>query len=100
MSLVCFLERPPAGSVIEYFDGLYRRAAESYLKRCPTLQKRLGTLNDFITLQRLGDELTVGRLDLAPALGVVGNRTEVQLGHVVERIDRPLARMERARPFW
>jgi hypothetical protein len=57
-------------------------------------------LNDLVTLQRLTEELTADRLDLAPALGVVGNRCQAQLARAVERVDKPLMRMERATPFW
>jgi len=85
---------------IEYFDNLYGGAAERYYKRCSALQKRLGALNDLVTLQRLTEELTVDRLDLAPALGVVGNRSQPQLARAVERLGKPLAQMEREKPFW
>jgi inorganic triphosphatase YgiF len=38
-----------------------------------------------VTLRRLTKELTLDRLDLAPALGVVGNRSKAQLARAVER---------------
>jgi CHAD domain-containing protein len=85
---------------IEYFDSLYGAAAEPYYKRCSALQKRLGELNDLVTLGRLAEELTADRLDLAPALGVLGNRSQPQVARAIERLDRPLARMERAKSFW
>jgi triphosphatase len=85
---------------IEYFESLYGAKAERYYKRCSALQKRLGTFNDLVTLQRLTEELTAARLDLTPALGVVGNRSQPQLACAVERVDKPLVRMERATPFW
>ena len=85
---------------IEYFESLYGGSAERYSKRCSALQKRLGSFNDLVTLERLADELTVDRLDLAPALGVVGNRSKAHLARTLERLDKPLARMERAKPFW
>lgn len=85
---------------IEYFDSLYGGRSERYYRRCSALQKRLGALNDLVTLQRLAEELTADRLDLAPALGVVGNRCQAQLARAVDRVAKPLMRMERATPFW
>jgi CHAD domain-containing protein len=85
---------------VEYFDSLYGARADRYYKRCSALQKRLGAFNDLVTLQRLTEELTADRLDLTPALGVVGNRSQPQLARAIERVDKPLLRMERATPFW
>jgi triphosphatase len=85
---------------IEFFDSLYRGVAESYTKRCSSLQKRLGELNDLVTLQRLADELTSDRLDLAPALSVLGNRSQVLVARAISGLDKALARMVREKPFW
>jgi hypothetical protein len=57
-------------------------------------------LNDLVPLQRLAEELAADRLDLAPALGVVGNRSEAQLARAVERLDKPSARRAQEKPFW
>jgi inorganic triphosphatase YgiF len=85
---------------LEYLDSLYGATNERYYKRCSALQKKLGVLNDFFMLQQLTEELTANRLDLAPALGVVGNRCQGRLARAFERLDKPLVRMERAKPFW
>ena len=85
---------------IEYFDSLYGSRADRYYKRCSALQKRLGAFNDLVTLQRLTEKLTADRLDLAPALGVVVNRSQPHLTRAVGRVAKPLMRLERATPFW
>jgi len=85
---------------LDYFDGLYSGNSERYYERCSVLLKRLGAFNDLVTLQRLADELTAGRLDLAPALGLLENRSQALVARALKRIDRPLARMTREKPFW
>ena len=85
---------------IDYFGSLYGGSSERYSKRCSVLQKRLGALNDLVTLQRLAEELTADRLDLAPALGLLENRSQELATRALERIDKPLARMAREKPFW
>jgi inorganic triphosphatase YgiF len=85
---------------IDYLESLYGGRSERYYKRCSVLQKRLGTFNDLVTLRRLAQELTADRLDLAPALGMLENRSRPLVARALERIDRPLARMEREKPFW
>jgi hypothetical protein len=65
------------------------------------VQKRLGALNDLATLTRLAMELTQdGRLDLAPALGVLANRGEELAAKELKGLGKTLRRFERADPFW
>jgi CHAD domain-containing protein len=86
---------------IEYFEGLYGKKAKAYSKRCNAVQKRLGALNDLATLTRLAMELTQdGRLDLAPALGVLANRGEELAAKELKGLGKTLRRFERADPFW
>lgn len=85
---------------IEYVDSLYGATDGHYYKRHATLQKRLGELNDLVTLQRLSEELTVDHLELVPALAVVENRCGALVGQAIDRLDKPLARAHREKPFW
>ena len=74
--------------------------SDRYYKRCSELQKRLGTFNDLVTLQRLAEDLSAERLDLAPALGMLENRSQPMVAQALQRIDKPVARMARENPFW
>ncbi len=56
---------------IEYFDGVCGGDAKPYLKRCNRLQKKLGVLNDLETATARAAELSDGRIDLVPALGLL-----------------------------
>jgi CHAD domain-containing protein len=86
---------------IEYFEGLYGKKAKAYYRRCNTLQKRLGALNDLATLTRLATELTQdGRLDLAPALGILANRSEALTAKELKGLGKTLRKFEREDPFW
>jgi len=85
---------------IEYVDGLYGAAAEPYYKRCSAAQKRLGELNDLATLQRLAEELAADRLDLVPAVAVLENRGAALMARAIDRLDKPLGRLRREKPFW
>ena len=85
---------------IEYFDGLYGAAAEPYYKRCSAAQKRLGELNDLVTLQHLAEVLAADRLDLVPAVAVLENRSAAPVARAIGRLDKPLGRLRREKPFW
>jgi triphosphatase len=86
---------------IEYFESLYGKKAKAYYKRCNALQKRLGDLNDLATLTRLAAELTRdGRLDLAPALGILANRSEALAAKELKGLGKALRNFEREDPFW
>lgn len=86
---------------IEYFEGLYGDAAGAYHKRCNALQKRLGVLNDLATMTRLASELTTdGRIDLAPALGILDDRGNVLAAKALRKLDTTVRKFERQAPFW
>jgi CHAD domain-containing protein len=86
---------------IEYFGALYGDRAQSYLKRCNALQKRLGDLNDLGTFTRLTEDLAdCHRLDLAPALGLLAENAERIEQKNLGRLDTPLRRFANAPPFW
>src|SRR4029079_16519736 len=72
---------------IEYLHGLYGHQAKRYLKRCDKLQKDLGEMNDLETATRLGTELTEGgRMDLAPALGLLAHWSQRRLASLRKRV--------------
>jgi triphosphatase len=86
---------------IQYLDGLYGREAKRYLKSCDALQKRLGDLNDLETATRLATELSQdGRLDLAPALGMLANWSESRRPRLLRRARKARAAFAREEPFW
>ena len=86
---------------IEYLHGLYGHRAKRYHKRCDRLQKHLGDMNDLETATRLGTELTErGRMDLAPALGLLAHWSERRLRKLRKRVDRVRSDFGRERPFW
>jgi CHAD domain-containing protein len=85
---------------LEYFPGLQGRKGETYHKRCDTLQKRLGRINDLDNLVRLAGELTAGdRLDLAPALGVLGERSTALIADEMKGPRRTLRKFPRKAAF-
>ena len=86
---------------IQYLEDLYGKKARRYYKRCDRLQTRLGEINDLDTLTRLAADLTQdGRLDLAPALGLLANLGETMTARELKGLDKLLARFEREEPFW
>src|SRR5439155_24338995 len=86
---------------IEYLHGLYGDEDKAYHKRCDKLQKQLGHINDLETALRLGAELTQdGRMDLAPALGLMAHWSERRLGKLRKRVAGLRSKFEDERPFW
>jgi inorganic triphosphatase YgiF len=86
---------------IEYVRGLYGADAKAYHKHCDKLQKQLGHINDLETAVRLGAELTQdGRMDLAPALGLLAHWSEARLGKLRKRIESLRSKFERESAFW
>jgi triphosphatase len=86
---------------IEFLDALYARDSRRYLESCDALQKRLGDFNDLKTATRLATDLSQdGRLDLAPALGVVANWTKARRPRLLKRAEKACEAFAREKPFW
>jgi len=86
---------------IEYLQGLYGEKSKRYLKRCNALQKQLGRLNDLENLTRLSDQLANdNRLDLVPALGMLGNRSAALAAPDLKDLDGVAAKFDERPPFW
>jgi inorganic triphosphatase YgiF len=85
---------------IEYFEGVYNGDARKYLKRCNRLQKRLGGLNDLETATARVGELAEGRIDLAPALGLLSRWTAGKRKRVLKKALKSQDAFERTAIFW
>jgi len=85
---------------IEYFEGVYGSDAKEYLKRCNQLQKRLGALNDLETATARARELTDGRIDLVPALGLLAGWAEGKREPVLKKALKAKATFVRTTVFW
>ncbi len=85
---------------IEYLEGVYGSDAKEYLKRCNQLQKRLGALNDLETATARARELTEGRIDLVPALGLLAGWGEGKREPVLKKALKAEAAFVRTAVFW
>jgi CHAD domain-containing protein len=85
---------------IEYLEGVYGDDAEKYRKRCNHLQKRLGVLNDLETATARAGELTDGRIDLVPALGLLAGWTAGKRGPVMKKALKAEHAFVRTAVFW
>ncbi len=85
---------------IEYFEGVYGDGARDYLKRCNRLQKRLGMLNDLETATARAGELTDGRIDLAPALGLLAGWAGGKRAAVLKKALKAERAFVRTTVFW
>jgi inorganic triphosphatase YgiF len=85
---------------IEYFEGLHGQDAKEYLKRCNRLQKRLGGLNDLETATARAAELADGRIDLAPALGLLAAWAAGKRKPVLKKARKAEHAFVRTAVFW
>jgi len=85
---------------IEYLESLYGKDAKPYHKRCNALQKRLGDINDLTTLVDRAASLARERIDLAPAVGALADRSESLVQEELKGLHKRLRRFANESPFW
>jgi inorganic triphosphatase YgiF len=86
---------------VEYLDALFGPEAARYAKRCNSVQKKLGALNDLETAERRVAELAEnGRLDLVPAMGALMHWAEARRPKLLKKALKACATYSRADPFW
>jgi triphosphatase len=85
---------------IEYFEAVYGDDTKEYLKRCNRLQKQLGVLNDLETATVRAGELTDGRIDLVPALGLLAGWAAGKREPVLKKALKAEHTFVRTTVFW
>ena len=86
---------------VAYLDALFGPEATRYAKRCNSVQKKLGALNDLETAERRVTGLAEnGRLDLVPAMGALMHWAEARRPKLLKKALKACAAYSRTSPFW
>ena len=86
---------------VEYLEDLFpRKAVKAYLKRCKTLQDRLGTINDACVATDAAARLSGDGVELVPALAAVALWSKGQHREAMRRIEGAWDKFDGAPRFW
>jgi len=86
---------------VDDLAGLYPpKSVKAYLKRCKSLQKRLGGINDATVAATLAEGLGRERSELAAAVGDVTQWSAARRRKALRDLPDAWARFHEAAPFW